>query len=48
LKKDREPRSVGVEEVAYKHGFISKDQLMKLAGELAKSGYGEYLSKDNK
>jgi len=34
-----------VEEVAYKHGFISKDQLMKLAGELAKSGYGEYLQK---
>jgi len=34
-----------VEEVAYKHGFITKDQLMKLAGELAKSGYGEYLQK---
>jgi len=34
-----------VEEVAYKHGFITKDQLMKLAGELAKSGYGEYLKK---
>ncbi len=34
-----------VEEVAYKQGFISKDQLMKLAGELAKSGYGEYLKK---
>jgi glucose-1-phosphate thymidylyltransferase len=34
-----------VEEVAYKQGFISKDQLMKLAGELAKSGYGEYLQK---
>ncbi len=34
-----------VEEVAYKHGFISRDQLMKLAGELAKSGYGEYLKR---
>ncbi len=34
-----------VEEVAYKQGFITKDQLMKLAGELAKSGYGEYLKK---
>ncbi|HMK25865.1 MAG TPA: glucose-1-phosphate thymidylyltransferase RfbA [Chitinophagaceae bacterium] len=33
-----------VEEVAYKHGFINKDQLMKLAKELAKSGYGEYLN----
>lgn len=34
-----------VEEVAYKQGFIARDQLMKLAGELAKSGYGEYLRK---
>ena len=34
-----------VEEVAYKQGFISKDQLMKLANELSKSGYGEYLKK---
>jgi glucose-1-phosphate thymidylyltransferase len=34
-----------VEEVAYKQGFISKDQLIKLAGELAKSGYGEYLKR---
>jgi hypothetical protein len=25
--------------------FISKDQLMKLAGELAKSGYGEYFKR---
>jgi glucose-1-phosphate thymidylyltransferase len=34
-----------VEEVAYKHGFISKEQLIKLAGELTKSGYGEYLKR---
>ena len=32
-----------VEEVAYRKGFINKDQLMKLAAELARSGYGEYL-----
>ncbi len=37
-----------VEEMAYQQGFISKDQLMKLAGELAKSGYGEYLQKITK
>ncbi len=34
-----------VEEVAYRNGFINKEQLQKLAGELAKSGYGEYLFK---
>jgi glucose-1-phosphate thymidylyltransferase len=34
-----------VEEVAYKQGFISKDQFMKLAADLAKSGYGEYLKR---
>ncbi len=34
-----------VEEIAFKQGFISKDQLLTLANELAKSGYGEYLKK---
>jgi glucose-1-phosphate thymidylyltransferase len=34
-----------VEEVAYKQGFINKDQLIKLAGEFSKSGYGEYLKR---
>lgn len=31
------------EEVAYHEGFISADQLRKLAEELTKSGYGKYL-----
>ena len=31
------------EEIAYRMGFISKEHLLELAGELAKSGYGEYL-----
>ncbi len=34
-----------IEEVAYQQGFISKDQLTKLAEPLVKSGYGVYLSK---
>jgi glucose-1-phosphate thymidylyltransferase len=37
-----------VEEVAYRKGFITKEQLSALAGELAKSGYGEYLLKATK
>ncbi|MBX2933377.1 MAG: glucose-1-phosphate thymidylyltransferase RfbA [Ferruginibacter sp.] len=33
------------EEIAYRMGFINKAHLNKLADELAKSGYGEYLKK---
>ncbi len=32
------------EEVAYREGFISKDQLQALAEPLVKSGYGKYLT----
>ncbi len=34
-----------VEEVAYRNGFITKEQLMQLGNALSKSGYGEYLKK---
>lgn len=33
-----------IEEVAFRNGFIDKNQLLKLGKELAKSGYGNYLS----
>ena len=33
------------EEIAFRMGFISREHLIKLADELAKSGYGEYLKK---
>lgn len=32
-----------IEEIAYRKGFISKEQLLKIAQPLIKSGYGEYL-----
>ena len=32
-----------VEEIAYRNGFISKEQLKKIAEPLVKSGYGKYL-----
>ncbi|MFZ5940702.1 MAG: glucose-1-phosphate thymidylyltransferase RfbA [Bacteroidota bacterium] len=32
-----------IEEIAYKRGFISRDQLLNLASELKKSSYGVYL-----
>lgn len=34
-----------IEEIAYRRGFITKDQLLELAEPLKKSGYGEYLRK---
>ena len=34
-----------IEEIAYYNGFISRDQLLKNAEQLSKSGYGEYLRK---
>lgn len=34
-----------IEEVAYRNGFINSGQLVNLAAELTKSGYGEYLKK---
>lgn len=32
-----------IEEIAYRKGFIDKNQLLKLAEPIQKSGYGEYL-----
>lgn len=42
--EERQGLKVGcIEEIAWRQGFISKDQLKTLAEPLRKSGYGEYL-----
>lgn len=42
----RQGNKIGcIEEIAYRNGFISRNELNQLANELAKSGYGEYLKK---
>jgi len=42
--EERQGRKIGcVEEAAFFSGFINKEQLIRLANPLIKSGYGEYL-----
>ncbi|MEI6582784.1 MAG: glucose-1-phosphate thymidylyltransferase RfbA [Chitinophagia bacterium] len=42
----RQSQKIGcIEEVAYRMGYIQREQLMKLASVYAKSGYGAYLQK---
>ena len=42
--EDRQNLKIGcIEEVAYRKGFIGKEQLRNIAEKLIKSGYGEYL-----
>lgn len=42
----RQSQKIGcIEEVAFRMGFIGKEQLLVLADKYAKSGYGEYLRK---
>lgn len=44
--EERQGLSIGcIEEVAYRMGYINKEQLRKLAEPLMKSGYGNYLVK---
>jgi glucose-1-phosphate thymidylyltransferase len=42
--EERQGQKIGcIEEVAYRMGFINKEQLTQLANPLLKSGYGQYL-----
>ena len=34
-----------IEEIAFRNGFITQEQLLNLSDQLAKSGYGEYLKR---
>ncbi|MDD3999765.1 MAG: glucose-1-phosphate thymidylyltransferase RfbA [Bacilli bacterium] len=44
--ENRQGLKVGaIEEVAYRMGYINKEQLIKVAEPLSKSGYGEYLKR---
>ena len=44
--EERQGLKIGcIEEIAYRMGFINKDQLRKVAEPLVKSGYGQYLLK---
>lgn len=44
--EERQGLKIGcIEEVAFNMGFISKEQLIKIAEPLVKSGYGTYLLK---
>lgn len=44
--EERQGLKIGcIEEVAYRMGYINKEQLLKLAEPLKKSGYGVYLEK---
>jgi glucose-1-phosphate thymidylyltransferase len=42
--EERQGLKIGaIEEVAYRMGYISKEELKQIAAPLRKSGYGEYL-----
>jgi len=44
VMEDRTGTKVGcVEEIAWRNGWITSDDLAELAHDLIKSGYGEYL-----
>jgi glucose-1-phosphate thymidylyltransferase len=42
--EERQGLKIGcIEEIAYRNGYINKEQLIELAKPLVKSGYGTYL-----
>jgi len=45
IEKRQDTKIGCIEEIAYRMGFIDKQQLKELAGKYIKSGYGQYLLK---
>jgi glucose-1-phosphate thymidylyltransferase len=45
IEKRTDKKIACIEEIAYIHGFINKEQAIKVAENYGKSGYGEYIKK---
>ena len=45
IEKRNNTKIACLEEIAYLHGFINKEQLLKAAEKYGKSGYGQYINK---
>jgi glucose-1-phosphate thymidylyltransferase len=45
IEKRTDTKIACIEEIAYLHGFINKEQTLKAAKKYGKSGYGAYISK---
>lgn len=45
IEKRNNTKIACIEEIAYLHGFINKEHLLKAADKYGKSGYGQYINK---
>jgi glucose-1-phosphate thymidylyltransferase len=45
IEKRQDTKIGCIEEIAYRMGFINKEQLHEIAKKYIKSGYGQYLQK---
>jgi glucose-1-phosphate thymidylyltransferase len=45
LEKRTDKKIACIEEIAFLHGFIDKEQMLKVADKYGKSGYGKYIKK---
>ena len=45
IEKRNNTKITCLEEIAFLHGFINKEQLLKAGNKYGKSGYGQYINK---